>query len=80
MAKETNNTKRLSKKDGTVIYVRDNKLHNWEGPALIPEGNMRKAEYYLFGIQYSKDEWIDRMKDSDGLPFYKTAAGKVNER
>ena len=23
------------------------KLHNWEGPALIPEGNMRKREYYL---------------------------------
>ena len=40
--------------DGSVRYVFDGKLHNWEGPALIPEGNMRKREYYLYGILFSE--------------------------
>ena len=28
-------SRRLKKADGTVAYVWDGKLHNWEGPALI---------------------------------------------
>ena len=47
---------KLKKADGTIAYVWDNKLHNWEGPALIPEGNERKAEYHLYGIQYTKED------------------------
>ena len=43
-------TKKLTKTDGTIAYIWDGKLHNWDGPALIPEGNMRKREYYLYGI------------------------------
>ena len=35
-------SKRLKKADGTIAYVWDGKLHNWEGPALIPEGNKKK--------------------------------------
>ena len=32
-------TKRFTSPDGTVRYIKDGKLHNWEGPALItPEG------------------------------------------
>jgi hypothetical protein len=32
-------SRRLVKSDGTVAMTWDNKLHNWEGPALItPEG------------------------------------------
>ena len=34
-------TKKLTKTDGTIAYIWDGKLHNWDGPALIPEGNMR---------------------------------------
>ena len=30
-------SQKLKKADGTVAYVWDNKLHNWDGPALIPE-------------------------------------------
>ena len=41
-------TKKLTKTDGTIAYIWDGKLHNWDGPALIPEGNMRKREYYLY--------------------------------
>ena len=37
-------SKKLTKADGTIAYVFDNKLHNWDGPALIPEGENRKRE------------------------------------
>ena len=51
----TNTIKRYKSPDGTIRYVSDNKLHNPEGPALIhPDG---KEEYYVFGIQYSKDDF-----------------------
>ena len=49
-------TKRLKTPDGTIVYYWDNKLHNWEGPALIPEGNNRLREYYIYGVKYSKEE------------------------
>ena len=39
----------------------ENKLHNWEGPALINETQKIK-EYYLNGIQYSMDKWKDIKK------------------
>jgi len=73
--------KRLVTKDGTIVnYIETNgvnKFHSWDGPAYIPQGNKRLAEYYLFGIKYSKDEWLDRKKDVNGVPFYKTAVGKA---
>ena len=47
-------SQRLKKADGTIAYLWDGKLHNWEGPALIPEGNERKGEYYLYGIPIQK--------------------------
>jgi hypothetical protein len=73
--------KTLRTGDGTILHYSDtngvNKLHNWDGPALIPQGNMKLAEYYIYGIQYSKEEWIDRKRDSNGLPWFKTAIGKT---
>jgi hypothetical protein len=73
-------TRRLRTEDGTIanyIYVDGaNKMHNWEGPAYIPNGEKRRAEYYLFGFKMSKEEWLDRKKDVNGVPFHKTAAGK----
>ena len=79
--KETLETQRLVEADGTVVhYVRINginKMHNWDGAALIPQGNKRQAEYYLFGIKYSKDQWLEFKKNVNGVPFYKTAAGKA---
>jgi len=64
-------TKKLTKADGTIAYIWDNNLHNWDGPALIPEGNMRKREYYLYGIRKTEEQWKDARKDREGLPFYK---------
>jgi hypothetical protein len=71
MAKKTM-YRRLVKEDGTKAVTFDGKLHNWEGPALIPEGDMSKAEYYIYGIQYSKEGWRTAISDHTGLPWYKT--------
>jgi hypothetical protein len=79
--KESLETQRIVTADGTVAnYVSINgvkKMHNWDGAALIPQGNKRQAEYYLFGIKHTKDQWLDKKKSTNGVPFYKTAAGKA---
>jgi hypothetical protein len=67
-------TKKLTKADGTIAYIWEGNLHNWDGPALIPEGNMRKREYYLYGIRKTEEQWKDARKDREGLPFYKKAS------
>jgi len=79
--KESLETQRLKTADGTIAHYVNingvNKMHNWDGAALIPQGNRRQAEYYLFGIKYTKDQWLEFKKESNGIPFYKTAAGKA---
>ena len=74
-------TKTLRTGDKTILHYSNidgvNKLHNWDGPALIPQGNNKLAEYYIYGIQYSKEDWIDRKRDTNGLPWFKTALGKT---
>ena len=69
-------SRKLSKPDGTIAYTWDGKLHNWDGPALIPEGNKRQAEYYLYGILQSKDEWGEARRQREGVPFYKNQSMK----
>ena len=54
----------------------ENKLHNWEGPALINESKKIK-EYYLNGIQYTMDEWKDIKKSGEGLPWYKQSGSTI---
>jgi len=68
-------TRKLTKADGTVAYVWENKLHNWEGPALIhPDG---KKEYHIHGIPYTLDGWKEARRNREGLPFYKQAGMNV---
>ena len=43
---------------------------------LIPEGNNRKAEYHIYGIKYSKEEWNERRKQRTGVPYYKNQSMK----
>ena len=74
--KEWPSSQRLRKADGTIAYIWDNKYHNWEGPALIPEGNEKKAEYYLYGIKYSKEGFKEVVRNRTGLPWYKQPAHK----
>tara|TARA_R110001592_G_scaffold69772_2_gene214112 strand:+ start:1772 stop:2014 length:243 start_codon:yes stop_codon:yes gene_type:complete len=72
MSKKKTMYKRLtSPNDGTKIVTYEGKLHNWEGPALYPQGNLKGAEYYLYGIQHSKEEWKAAKSDHTGLPWYK---------
>ena len=69
-------SKKLKKADGTIAYIWDNKLHNWDGPAYIPQGDEKKAEYYLYGIQKTKDEYYESIRQQTGLPWYKQASPK----
>jgi uncharacterized protein len=72
-------------KDGTktqarVLQMGDRAVfHSEKGPALINAEQKRK-EYYLNGIEYSYDIWNEIMKGKEGLPWYKTAAGKGTSR
>ena len=70
-------TKKMKTTDGSIVYYLDGKMHNFDGPAYIPQGNKRAAEYYLFGIKYTKEQWETFKKDGNGVPFYKTAVGKA---
>jgi hypothetical protein len=71
---ETLKTKKFTSTDGTVRYMKDGKLHNWEGPALItPEG---KEEYFINGTQHTKDSHKKARKDGVGLPWYKSGVAK----
>jgi len=73
--------KTIETKDGTVCHYINingkNIFHSWDGPAFIPLGNKKLAEYYVYGFRKTKEEWEFYKKDGDGLPFYKTAAGKA---
>ena len=53
----------------------ENKLHNWEGPALVNE-QQKKKEYYLNGIIYDYDMWNEIKKSGEGLPWYKQSGMK----
>lgn len=69
--------RRLVKADGTIALSWDGKLHSWESAALVhPDG---KKEYYLYGIQYTQEQWKERKSDRSGIPFYKdpTFRGQV---
>lgn len=70
-----NPVKKYKSPDGTIRFIKDNKLHNADGPALIhPNG---KEEYYLNGILLTKDDFKKRKKESTGLPFYKQSGNKM---
>ncbi len=64
--KQTLETQRLKTADGTIAHYVNingvNKMHNWDGAAFFPQGNKRQAEYYLFGIKYTKDQWLEFKK------------------
>jgi hypothetical protein len=66
-------SRKITTVDGTIMYTFDGKLHNWNGPALIPEGNKRKREYYLNGIKMTEAQWKEALKNREGLPWYKGA-------
>ena len=70
-------SRKITTSDGTIMYTFEGKLHNWEGPALIPEGDMKKREYYLNGIQMSESEYKEALRRREGLPWYKGSGAKA---
>ena len=70
-------SRKITTADGTVMYMFDGKLHNWEGPALLPQGDNRKREYYINGIKMSQEQWKEALKSREGLPWYKGAGAKA---
>ena len=79
MEKQFEKGKTITRPDGTIMVIFDGKLHNWEGPALIPEGDKRKREYHIHGIQYTEDGWKEARRNREGLPWYKTAIGQAGQ-
>lgn len=73
-------TKKLVSADGTIAYYWNGKMHNWDSWAFAPKGDTKKAEYYLFGIKYSKLDWLTAKRDVTGLPPAKQAAFKSSLR
>jgi hypothetical protein len=63
--------KKLRTPDGDVVFYMEGKMHNWDGPAFIPKGDKKKAEYYIYGVRYSKEDWEAAKRDWTGLPWYK---------
>ena len=70
-------SRKITTSDGTIMYTFEGKLHNWEGPALIPEGDMKKREYYLNGIQMPESEYKEALRRREGLPWYKGSGAKA---
>ena len=69
-----------SKTQVRVLQVGNRSVfHDEDGPALINKEQKRK-EYYLNGIEFTYDDWNEIMKGREGLPWYKTAAGKGTSR
>ena len=56
-----------------LIKVIGNKKINCvrDGPALIPEGDNRKREYYIYGFKHTEEEWKIAKRSGKGLPWYK---------
>lgn len=69
--------KRLRTPEGTIVYYMDGKMHNWDGPAFIPEGDKKRAEYYVYGIKMSKEDHEAAKRDWNGLPWYKTSGANA---
>jgi hypothetical protein len=61
--------------DGTIGYYlnRDGKkqFHNTDGFAFIPQGDVTKAEYHLFGMPISEKDFHYWKRNWEGVPDYK---------
>jgi hypothetical protein len=69
MSNQDYKTRILKTPEGTTISYFDGKLHSWEGPSIkYSRETKKKPEYYLYGFQYTKDEWIEARRDRNGVP------------
>lgn len=58
------------------------KHHRYDSPAIVPitKKSEFKKSYFLSGIEYTEEEFKEIMKEREGLPWYKTSAGKGTSR
>ena len=73
-------SRKITTADGTIMYMFDGKLHNWDGPALIREGVYRQREYYIYGVLHTEDEWKEVKRDKNGVPWYKNPSMRESIR
>lgn len=67
--KEDYKTRKLKSPDGTIRIIFDGKLHSWDEAAVqYPKEIKKKDEYYVYGIQYTKDQWLEAKRDTNGVP------------
>ena len=52
--------------DGDLVKTFNNKLHDWDGPAIVRADG--KKEYYLYGRHIPLDELKEIQRDRIGLP------------
>jgi|TARA_B110000914_G_scaffold159057_1_gene139897 hypothetical protein len=58
------------------------KHHRYDYPAIVPitkDSEFSKG-YFLNGIEYTADAFNEIMQEREGLPWYKTTAGKGTSR
>ena len=58
------------------------KHHRWDAPAIVPlrKDSGFKKGYFLGGIEYTAEDFNEIMQEREGLPWYKTTAGKGTSR
>lgn len=62
-------SRKIKSPDGVTRIIFDGKLHSWDSPSIqYPKEMKRKDEYYLYGIQYTKDQWLEQKRDRNGVP------------
>jgi hypothetical protein len=61
--------------DGTIGYYLDRggkkQLHNSDGPAFIPQGDRKLAEWHVFGMPMSEKDFDYWQRNFEGIPDYK---------
>ena len=68
-------TKIFTSPDGIKRTIFDGKLHSWDEPSVVyPKEMKKKDEYYLYGIQKTKDEWLEARRDRNGIPPEKSGS------
>jgi hypothetical protein len=71
-------TRTITTSEGVKMTIFGAKLHDWEYPAVIyPKDMKKKDEYHLYGIQYTKDNWLQARRDRNGVPPEKSGSVTV---
>ena len=78
MSKEEFKTRTIKTPEGVKMNLFDGKLHSWDNPSVVyPKEMKKKDEYYLYGFQKTKDEWLEARRDRNGIPPEKSSSVTV---